>query len=166
MIIHGLLRSYGNPQIVGDDSRLERPKTLHNFAISNLKCGSQRGRLKCKKIESMSGRGDHRHRISASEILWFLCFVPVSVSLNTRAAASSITGGPQDIVTLVLSWHMNAAGTSSCEFFGGLQALGPDFLIAPIGKLQKTLSFNYENKNLRKKLVAEEHEIHCLWPLD
>ncbi|KAF2569288.1 hypothetical protein F2Q68_00025998 [Brassica cretica] len=150
MTIHGPPRSRGDP---GDDSRLERPKTLHNFAISNLKCGSQRGRLKCKKIESMSGRGDHRHRISASEILWFLCFDPVSVE-------------PQDIVTLVLSWHMNAAGTSSCEFFGGLQALGPDFLIAPIGKLQKTLSFNYENKNLRKKLVAEEHEIHCLWPLD
>ncbi|WZZ51824.1 hypothetical protein YC2023_051931 [Brassica napus] len=99
----------------------------------------------------MSGRSDHRHRISASEILWFLCF------------ADGISVEPQDIVTLVLSWHMNAAGTSSCKFFGGLQALGPDFLIAPIGKL---LSFNYENKNLRKKLVAEEHEIHCLWPLD
>ncbi|KAG2288049.1 hypothetical protein Bca52824_047653 [Brassica carinata] len=126
----------------------------------NDSCGSQRGRLKCKKIESMSGRSDHRHRISASEILWFLCFGesehPSSSIQHHRLRNSPLKFvhvEPQDIVTLVLSWHMNAAGTSSCKFFGGLQALGPDFLIAPIGKL---LSFNYENKNLRKKLNGEE----------
>ncbi|KAF8048232.1 hypothetical protein N665_2598s0004 [Sinapis alba] len=47
---------------------------------------------------------------------------------------------PQDIVTLVLSWHMNAATAcefSREEFFGGLQALGVD----SIGKLQEKLSF-------------------------
>ncbi|CAN6991759.1 unnamed protein product [Brassica rapa subsp. trilocularis] len=47
---------------------------------------------------------------------------------------------PQDIVTLVLSWHMNAATAcefSKEEFCGGLLALGID----SIGKLQEKLSF-------------------------
>ncbi|WZZ29415.1 hypothetical protein YC2023_012816 [Brassica napus] len=47
---------------------------------------------------------------------------------------------PQDIVTLVLSWHMNAATAcefSKEEFFGGLQALGID----SNGKLQEKLAF-------------------------
>ncbi|CAN7001792.1 unnamed protein product [Brassica rapa subsp. trilocularis] len=62
---------------------------------------------------------------------------------------------PQDIVTLVLSWHMNAA--TACEFtkeefFGGLQALGVD----SIGKLQEKLSF------MRSELKDEQkfHEIY------
>ncbi|KAH0927386.1 hypothetical protein HID58_019642 [Brassica napus] len=62
---------------------------------------------------------------------------------------------PQDIVTLVLSWHMNAATAcefSKEEFFGGLQALGVD----SIGKLQEKLSF------MRSELKDEQkfHEIY------
>ncbi|KAG2315594.1 hypothetical protein Bca52824_018716 [Brassica carinata] len=47
---------------------------------------------------------------------------------------------PQDIVTLVLSWHMNAATAcefSKEEFVGGLQALGVD----SVKKLQEKLTF-------------------------
>ncbi|CAF2101885.1 BnaA05g26410D [Brassica napus] len=62
---------------------------------------------------------------------------------------------PQDIVTLVLSWHMNAATAcefSKEEFFGGLHALGVD----SIGKLQEKLSF------MRSELKDEQkfHEIY------
>ncbi|KAJ4870465.1 hypothetical protein Rs2_47931 [Raphanus sativus] len=62
---------------------------------------------------------------------------------------------PQDIVTLVLSWHMNAATAcefSKEEFVGGLQALGVD----SIGKLQGKLSF------MRSELKDEQkfHEIY------
>ncbi|KAL0900279.1 hypothetical protein Bca101_084240 [Brassica carinata] len=62
---------------------------------------------------------------------------------------------PQDIVTLVLSWHMNAATAcefSKEEFVGGLQALGVD----SIGKLQEKLSF------MRSELKDEQkfHDIY------
>ena len=51
------------------------------------------------------------------------------VSLTCRSGCCSSSGLLVKCVLLlrfqlVLSWHMNAAGTSSCEFFGGLQALG------------------------------------------
>ncbi|CAN7013114.1 unnamed protein product [Brassica oleracea var. botrytis] len=90
----------------------------------------------------MSGRGDHRHRISASEILWFLCFDPVSVSGTPRHCHVG------SFVAYECCWHI------IMRIFWWVTGI------------RKTLSFNYENKNLRKKLVAEEHEIHCLWPLD
>nr|AAK93603.1 unknown protein [Arabidopsis thaliana] len=62
---------------------------------------------------------------------------------------------PQDIVTLVLSWHMNAATAcefSRQEFISGLQALGVD----SIGKLQEKLPF------MRSELKDEQkfHEIY------
>ncbi|CAA7016260.1 unnamed protein product [Microthlaspi erraticum] len=62
---------------------------------------------------------------------------------------------PQDIVTLVLSWHMNAATAcefSREEFIGGLQTLGVD----TIGKLHEKLPF------LRSELKEEQkfHEIY------
>ncbi|CAF1844779.1 unnamed protein product [Brassica oleracea] len=87
----------------------------------------------------MSGRSDHRHRISASEILWFLCFG------DLMGAFTSISVG--SFVAYECCWHI------IMQIFWWVTGI-------------RLLSFNYENKNLRKKLVAEEHEIHCLWPLD
>ncbi|CAH8260246.1 unnamed protein product [Arabidopsis lyrata] len=62
---------------------------------------------------------------------------------------------PQDIVTLVLSWHMNAATAcefSRQEFISGLQALGVD----SIGKLHEKLPF------MRSELKDEQkfHDIY------
>ncbi|XP_010487002.1 PREDICTED: DCN1-like protein 1 [Camelina sativa] len=62
---------------------------------------------------------------------------------------------PQDIVTLVLSWHMNAATAcefSKQEFITGLQALGVD----SVGKLREKLPF------MRSELKDEQkfHDIY------
>ncbi|KAF8097271.1 hypothetical protein N665_0292s0049 [Sinapis alba] len=58
-------------------TRPERPKSLHNFTLSNLKWGSQR-HLKCMKIGSTSsGSGDHRLRRRSSSLRFADSSVPI-----------------------------------------------------------------------------------------